>query len=135
MPRKLKKHLPPRRKRMTRHGRLASAKATRWVEKYEGKNLIKGYANWFAVDLLCAVAELRMLGVEISEEREKQLRGTAEARAAEKNRLKEAAAQAEIENFYTDCDDTFAYIAGHTSGVSREFHLDKCIHKIHIQKY
>lgn len=71
---------------MTRQGRLESAKATRWVEKYEGKNLIKGCAKWFAVDLLCAVAELRMLGVEISREREMQLRGTVEARAADRGK-------------------------------------------------
>jgi len=101
---------------MTRQRRLESAKATRWVKKYEGKNIVKGYAKWFAVDLLSAVAELRMLGVEISEEREKQLRGTIEARAAERARCREAAAQAELETLYADCDDTFAYIAGYTSG-------------------
>lgn len=116
MPRKKKQCLSPRRKRMTRLGRIESAKATRWVEKYDGKNLIKGYVKWFAVDLLCAVAELRMLGVEISRERENQLRGTVEARAAERKLRIEATPQAEFEDLYPDCDGTFAYNAGNTSG-------------------
>jgi len=49
---------------MTRQGRLSLARATRWVEKYEGKHIIKSYGKWFGVDPLCAIVELRMLGVE-----------------------------------------------------------------------
>ena len=58
-----KKSRQARRKRMTRHGRLSAARATRWVEQYKGKDIVAGYANWFAVDPRCAVIELRMLGV------------------------------------------------------------------------
>ena len=125
MPRNKKQFLPPRRKRMTRQGRLESAKATRWVEKYEGSNLIKGYVNWFGVNLLCAVIELRMLGVELSEEREKEIRITMEAQAAERKRRREMAAQTELEMLHADCDDTFAYIAGYTSGGAPEHGNDR----------
>jgi hypothetical protein len=62
MARKKKSHQAPRRKRMTRDGRLSAARATRWVDQYKGKDVVAGYANWFGVDLPCAVMELRLLG-------------------------------------------------------------------------
>nr|VFK28035.1 MAG: hypothetical protein BECKMB1821G_GA0114241_103216 [Candidatus Kentron sp. MB]VFK29338.1 MAG: hypothetical protein BECKMB1821I_GA0114274_100940 [Candidatus Kentron sp. MB]VFK74755.1 MAG: hypothetical protein BECKMB1821H_GA0114242_100940 [Candidatus Kentron sp. MB] len=49
----------PRRKRMTRPGRLTSATATQWVGKYTGKDIVREYCKWFAVDPICAVIELR----------------------------------------------------------------------------
>jgi len=101
---------------MTRNGRLSSAKATAWVTRYVGKNIVKGYANWFAVDLLCAVLELRMLGVAISPERETQIKASVEARAAAKKRIKKAARDAESHELYADSDGTFAYIVGYTPG-------------------
>lgn len=113
---KKKRHLGPRRKRMTRQARLESAKITGWVEKYEGKNIIKGYSNWFAVDLLCASTELRMLGVTIAPERENQIRASIEARAAARKRRKEAAAGSELDESFPDSDHTFAHIAGCTPG-------------------
>jgi hypothetical protein len=116
MPREKKHHLPPRRKRMTRQARLDSARATRWVEKYAGKNIIKTYGKWFAVDPLCAVIELRMLGVKVVPEREDQIKATIEARRAARLRRKQSATQAEFEKLYADSDDTFAYIAGYTPG-------------------
>ncbi|MEO0684918.1 MAG: hypothetical protein AAFY76_07690, partial [Cyanobacteria bacterium J06649_11] len=45
-----------------------------FIQKYEGKNIVKGYAKWYGVDKLCAIKELRMLGVDISEEYESVLR-------------------------------------------------------------
>lgn len=66
-----KKILAPRRKRMTRHGRLESGK--KWILKYTGKRIISGYAKWFAVDKICAIKELRMLGIDISEDKERQI--------------------------------------------------------------
>ena len=53
----------PRRKRMKRQNRLQAAK--HWIPTYNGKNIIKGYRNWFGVDLLCAIQELKMLGVKL----------------------------------------------------------------------
>jgi hypothetical protein len=115
MVRKKKSRQAPRRKRMTRRGRLSAARATRWVEQYKGKNIVAGYANWFAVDPLCAVIELRMLGVTIDAERERQIKATIEARTAERKRRQELRAQAQLEQLPPDSDETFAFIAGYTS--------------------
>ena len=116
MARKKKRQLSPRRMRMTHQGRLSSAKATGWVNKYSGKNIIKSYSKWFAVDLLCALIDLRMLGVNITPGREAQILASFRVRAAEKQRRKKAAVEAELEDLYFDSDDTFAYIAGYTPG-------------------
>lgn len=67
---------------MARVARLASATDTRWVESYTGGDLVRGYARWYGVDLVCAVIELRLLGVQITAEREEQARRTAAAQAA-----------------------------------------------------
>jgi hypothetical protein len=111
--------------RKTRRGRLDSARATGWVQKYEGKNIIRGYANWFGVDLLCAVIELRALGVSISAAREAEIKATIEGRAVAKKRRKQEAVQAKSEDLYADSDGTFMYIAGYTRagfpyGVTRD---------------
>ena len=113
MARKKKKQVGPRRKRISREGRLSSAKATRWVTHYNGRNIVKGYARWYGVDLLCALIELRMLGVNIKPGREAQIRSTIEGRAASRKRRKEAALVGAND---PDSEETFAYIAGHTPG-------------------
>ena len=93
---------------MNRTARLQSAKATKWIEKYAGKNIIRGYCKWFAVDPLCAVIELRELGVRISAEEEEKLRRSAENKSlARKQKTKEVES-----DIFGDSDDTFAYIAG-----------------------
>jgi SEC-C motif len=56
----------PRRKRMKRQSRLQAAK--HWIVTYNGKNLIKGYQNWFGVDLLCTIQELKMLGLKLDDQ-------------------------------------------------------------------
>jgi hypothetical protein len=101
---------------MTRQGRLSSARGTRWVEKYTGKNIIRGYSRWFVVDLLSAVTELRALGVPISQEREKQIRTTIMNRAAARKHRRKSGAKAEENALRSDSDNTFAYIAGYTPG-------------------
>jgi hypothetical protein len=75
-----KRLLPPRRKRMRRQGRLATA--PRWLASYAGKHVVRGYARWYGVDRLCAIKELRMLGVAVSREYESELRMALERRAA-----------------------------------------------------
>src|SRR5262245_25846831 len=110
MARKKKRRLCPRRKRMTRRGRLNSARATHWVENYKGKNVIVGYAKWFAVDLMCALVELRLLGVKINQGREDQIKASIEARAAQRIRRKKLREQAQACEFHPFSDD-FAFIA------------------------
>ena len=43
------------------------------MKSYNGKSLMRGYAKWFGVDKLCAIRELKILGVPISEAIEKQV--------------------------------------------------------------
>ena len=67
----MSKKQTPRRKTLTKKGRLASAKD--WITKYDGQNLISGYAKWFGVDKICAINELKTLGVIIPENLENQI--------------------------------------------------------------
>ena len=112
---KKRKSYGPRRKRMQRPARLVSAKATEWADKYTGKNIVRGYSKWYGVDELCAVVELRQLGVPISTERETELRKAAAQRsvsAAGRRKRKQEKTQ---EDDHPDSDGTFAFIAGYTS--------------------
>ena len=76
---KKNRNLGPRRKRMRRQARLMAA--VKWRSGYGGKNIVHGYARWFGVDLICAITELRMLGVAVDLVYEAQLRRTIAARA------------------------------------------------------
>lgn len=116
MKKKKKKGNGPRRKRLNKAARLQSARTTAWIENYTGKNIIRGYRNWYGVDELCAIIELRELGVPIPPERETEARESAARRAvlsAERKRRKQ---ELEAVEFDPDSDDTYAYIAGYTSG-------------------
>ena len=88
----------PKRKRLNRVGRLAAA--GNWMAGYQGKNLVKSYRKWFGVDVLCAVAELEMLGVRIDPDYKKQLQQSEDARRkalAEKRALRNTTAYQEFE--------------------------------------
>ena len=106
----------PRRKRMNKESRLNSARDAGWVAGYQGKNLIKGYSNWFGVDLMTAVRELRLLGVEIDAAREAQIAATVAGRAEEKRRRRAALAEKSSGEVDYCRDGTFGYIAGYTEG-------------------
>lgn len=96
-----------------REKRLNSAKI--WIKTYPGKNLVKGYSKKYGVDKLCAVKELRMIGVKISETYEKQLIHSMEdlkkQRLASKKKREEAM---KIQPPF-DSDEHFAMIMGYTS--------------------
>lgn len=96
---------------MSRDARLQAAK--RWIAGYRGKNLVRGYKTWFGVSDVCAVMELRMLGVDLPDARLEQARRDEQARAAHRARRKEkhAAGSPAYES-----DDEFAFIAGYTEG-------------------
>ncbi len=111
---KKKKSNIPRHKRMKRASRLQAAKI--WIPKYEGKNIVRGYSKHFAVDKLCAIKELQILGIAIEPEYIKQLkitlRGNEQARQLRKLQ-KEQEKDLIMDN---DSDETFCFIAGYTSG-------------------
>jgi hypothetical protein len=113
----------PRRKRYTRSGRLQNAK--KWAEQYNGKNLAKGYSNWFGVDLLCAIVELEMLGYKFKKSYKDQVKQSIAARQKQKELRKREKEQ--LEDFE---DDMFYFIAGYTEngvpfGITREEMEDK----------
>jgi hypothetical protein len=96
---------------MSRPARLQVAK--RWIAEYRGKNLVRGYRNWFGVSEVCAIVELRMLGVDLPDARLQQARRDEQARAAHRARRKEKHARVRTA---VKWNDEFAVIAGYTEG-------------------
>jgi hypothetical protein len=111
----MKKHNnTPKRKRLNREQRISIA--NNWFKTYNGKNVIKGYSNWFGVDLLCAIAELRIIGENISLEDEMKVRKSLEDRFHQRKRENEKNGKIEIDSEYiNDWGSEFEFIAGYTS--------------------
>lgn len=103
----------PRHKRMLREARLQAA--NHWIPKYEGKNIVNGYSKHFAVDKLCAVKELEILGYKIDPEYIKRLEESLEGERKAKQHRKQEREQAKNSIPIMDSDDRFYYIAGYTS--------------------
>lgn len=100
----------PRQKRMNRKSRLQAAK--QWIAKYEGQKIIRDYSKYFAVDNICAIKELGLLGVDLSPHYITLLQKKSSYNAKQKNRK-----QNDInESLSQDSDNTFYFIAGYTSG-------------------
>ena len=97
------------RKNLSRARRLQ--RATKWLGSYPGKNLVRGYKRWFGVSDVCAVVELRMLGIDIPDARLEQARRDEQARAAHRARQRERHA---VERDAREWNDEFAFIAGYT---------------------
>ena len=108
-----KNNRTPRRKRMQRSARLQSAKY--WIPTYNGGNIVKGYKKWFSVDLVCAIKELRMLGVTLDEQYVLQALQSHEHAVVNKEK-KKAAKKQELDDLLFDSDEHFYFIAGYTSG-------------------
>ena len=97
-----------------RESRLCSAK--NWINTYSGNNLIKGYSKKYSVDKFCAVKELRMIGVEISEEYEKQLINSMETLRQQRLSFKKKREDELNASCGFESDENFAMIIGYTSG-------------------
>ena len=95
---------------MKRAGRLQSAR--KWLESFEGKNVVRGYAKWFGVHLICAFKELKSLGVELDPKYLAQLQTTCHNRT----RKKQAKRKESADDDCIESDENFSYIAGYTSG-------------------
>lgn len=100
-----------RQTRLSRTARLEKAK--QWLTSYPGKNLVRGYKKWFGVGDVCAVLELRMLGVDIPDARLEQARRDQQARAKHRSRRKERSA---AKSSTREWNDELAVIAGYTEG-------------------
>ncbi len=107
--RKKKKPLPPKRKRLDRRRRLQAA--PRLLSRYRGKNVIRGYAKHFGVDLLCALKELEILGVKLDPRRVEEVRNSLKAR-----RRSQTDQTDPYDGYGVDWDENLAFIVGFTSG-------------------
>ena len=72
MKKKKKRNNSPKRWRLKRPARLQKAKT--WIPTCTSKNIAKSYRNYFKVDILCAIHELKILGVDISHDYEKAVK-------------------------------------------------------------
>ncbi|GFZ94875.1 hypothetical protein GCM10008018_46630 [Paenibacillus marchantiophytorum] len=115
---KKRKTNTPRAKRMNRDGRLQSAAAS-WLKTYTGNRHIYGYRKHFGVCVGTAIAELRVLGVPLSDEVVKNATESEQAAIRVKQARKEKRQQ-RLEEQRSGAvpwsDETYAYIAGYTSG-------------------
>ncbi|MEF8942925.1 MAG: hypothetical protein V5B78_09065, partial [Desulfohalobiaceae bacterium] len=89
---------------------------TDWVNKFEGKRIVRGYRKRFGVNILCAITELRMLGVHISQDYEEQARRSVEDAAEARRKRKAERKELDTPGDILECDETFSYIAGYTPG-------------------
>ena len=98
--------------------------ASRWINAYTGKNMVRGYARHFSVDLICAITELRMLGYGVPEEFELAVKHSIADRSLQRKKKREA--QAAAANPPDDMSNgEFIFIAGYTNngvpyGIRRE---------------
>ena len=95
----------PRHKRLKRLSRLQAARC--WIPKYDGQNLVEGYSKHFAVDKICAVKELNLLGYKINDEYVEQLKRSLENQTRSNQRKKELREENEKINTYEDYEDMF----------------------------
>lgn len=111
---KKKQNLGPRRKRMKREARLQSAKS--WLKGYEGRNVVKSYSKWFAVDSICAMKELELLGLRFTEKEKMNIQKRQEDRIRQKQLLKERRLQKKKEQEMEEYDEVFSFIEDFTNG-------------------
>ena len=95
----------PRHKILKKESRLQAAIC--WIPKYDGENLVKGYSKHFAVDKLCAVKELTLLGYKINDEYIEQLKCNVEAQIRINRKRKELREEELRINTYGDSEDIF----------------------------
>ncbi|MFS0821428.1 hypothetical protein [Bacillus sp. 1P02SD] len=91
-------------------------KGKEWVAQFEGDDIIKSYSKTFGLNLINSMKELRRLGVKISGQDRKRIKNLVEERKRKKQLRKEKRRHALGFNEYEDHDETFAFIAGFTSG-------------------
>jgi hypothetical protein len=109
---KKKKHSStPKRKMLNRKQRISMTK--NWLKTFDGKNIVKGYSNWFGVDLFCAIAELRIAGEDISIDYEEKIQKSHMERINQR-KLKKEHSEFEQEQI-NEWDEKFEFIAGYTS--------------------
>ncbi|MFT6338324.1 MAG: hypothetical protein ACI86M_000681 [Saprospiraceae bacterium] len=108
----MKNNSTPKRKLSKKKYRLASS--IEWIKTYSGKNLVKGYSKWFGVDLVCAIKELRINGVEVAEKYENEILRSIEVKRSKRQINQEESGKKNTQNEIWDSN--FLFIAGYSSG-------------------
>ena len=99
---------------MSQQARLQSGKL--WLAKYSGTNTVRGYRNWYGVSEVCAILELRIIGLKIDDKRLELAKKTEVTKSKHRATVKQKKKEKEEQNLYADSDDNFSFIAGYTSG-------------------
>lgn len=99
---------------MSQQIRLQSGKL--WLAEYEGKNPIRGYCKWYGVSEVCAILELRTIGMKINDERLEQAKNTEASKSKNRAAIKQKKKEEQEQSLTEDSDDNFSFIAGYTSG-------------------
>lgn len=101
-------------KTLTREKRLP--KARQWIQQYTGEHIVKAYKKRFGVDQICAMTELKMLGVSLDDGYVKRATEAERIRIDQNRWKKEERREKEFQEKHADQDDQFFFIAGYTSG-------------------
>lgn len=96
------------------------SKAPEWVALHRGKpaNMLKRYRKYFGVDWECSISELNELGIEFDDTYLASLRKTIASHFPNEKRHPPIS-RWEFDLYHginPESDDTFAFIAGYTSG-------------------
>jgi ribosomal protein L34E len=94
--------------------RIRSAKS--WIKTYSGNNVVKAYSKKYAVNKLCTVKELRLIGIEISSEYEISLMNSMEALRQQRLSYKNKKEDSLNTVYEFESDENFSLIIGYTSG-------------------
>ena len=117
MSRRKKRPLPPRTLRMDRPARLQSAR--RWLATQRGRpaeRIARSYRSRYGMDWPCAIAELSALGIAFDANWREQLARTLEGARQAKSRRRAEQPAAAKRAAWPESDETFACIAGYTTG-------------------
>lgn len=109
--------MPKRKKKLTKSERreVRLRKARQWALTYEGSHIVRAYRKRFRLDPVCALNDLREIGV-LSPEKLAEMKRAEELRLEQKRREREQRACEALAMRFPDADDRFAFIAGYTSG-------------------
>lgn len=97
-------------------------KAKKWIEKFDGDHIVKAYSKSSGLNLKNAMNELKRLGVKISPEEKQKVEQWVEQRKLHNERRKERRRRRKEKKenngliMEFDSDETYAFIAGYTSG-------------------
>ncbi len=90
----------PRHKRLKKKDRLQAA--VHWIPKYNGNNLVHGYAKHFGLNKLSALVELGILGYKIEEKYKQQLQQVERKKEKAALERKRKAEEDELEELFHD---------------------------------